>query len=77
MPRSYYDDNYGWYEIEDQGDIDFYFETQAMSVEKKCQGCGRTVKIKPEYAYCNSCADIIERGGELPEPQFDEDGDDD
>jgi rRNA maturation endonuclease Nob1 len=59
---SYYDDNYGWYDIQDEEDIAFYHRTQAQSVEKKCQGCGRTVRIKPEYGYCNSCADKIERG---------------
>ena len=58
----HYDDNYGWYEIEDQSDVDFYHQTQAKSVWKKCQGCGRRVKIKPEYGYCNSCADKRERG---------------
>jgi rRNA maturation endonuclease Nob1 len=62
MGRSYYDDNYGFYDIRDQDDIDFYFETQKQSVKKKCAGCGRTVKIKPDYAYCNSCTDKLERG---------------
>ena len=61
MP-GYYDDNYGWYEIRDEEDIRFYHETQRQSVWKTCQGCGRKVKIKPDYGYCNSCADKIERG---------------
>lgn len=61
MP-GYYDDNYGWYEIHDEEDIRFYHETQRQSVWKTCQGCGRKVKIKPDYGYCNSCADKIERG---------------
>jgi hypothetical protein len=65
MPRSYYDDNYGHYDIQDQDDVDFYFQTQKQSVRKKCQGCGRMVRIKPDYAYCNSCADKLERGGDL------------
>jgi len=65
MGRSYHDDNYGCYEIRDQDDVDFYFETQRASRRKKCQGCGRMVKIRPEYAYCNSCADRIERGGDF------------
>jgi hypothetical protein len=62
MP-SYYDDNYGWYEIRDAEDIAFYHRTQRQSRLKLCQGCGRMVRIKPEYAYCVSCADEIERGG--------------
>lgn len=59
---TYYDDNFGHYEIESDDDVDFYFEMQSQSVEKECCGCGRRVKIKPEYAYCNSCADKRERG---------------
>ena len=62
MPRSYYDDNYGHWDIHDQDDVDFYFETQRKSVKKTCQGCGRKVKLRRVYAYCNSCADKIERG---------------
>ena len=60
--KSYYDDNYGHYEIESEEDIEFYHRTQRQSVRKKCQGCGRMVKIKPEYGYCNSCAEKIEQG---------------
>jgi Neuraminidase (sialidase) len=62
---SYYDDNYGWYEIESQEDIEFYHKTQKVSVWKKCRGCGRRVKIKRDYAYCNSCADKRERGMDI------------
>lgn len=62
----YYDDNFGWYEIEGEEDVEFYQQMQATNVEKQCQGCGRMVRIQPDYAYCNSCATIIEQGGELP-----------
>ena len=64
MPRSYYDDNFGFYDIESQEDVEFYFENQRKSVRKKCQGCGRMVKILPQYAICNSCAERAERGGD-------------
>jgi rRNA maturation endonuclease Nob1 len=65
MNRTYFDDNYGHYNIENEEDVEFYHQTQARSVRKKCSGCGRMVKIKPEYGYCNSCADKIERGGDF------------
>ena len=63
MP-AYYDNNYGFYEIHDQDDIDFYHQTQRESVWKKCKSCGKRVKIKRDYAICNSCADRLERGGD-------------
>jgi hypothetical protein len=62
MP-SYYDDNFGeWDGMDDEDMRDFYMRCQRESVSKKCQGCGRTVRIRPEYAYCNTCADARERG---------------
>lgn len=61
----YYDDNFGHYDINDEDDVQFYREMQATSVEKTCSGCGRKVRIQPHYAYCNSCAEKIERGQDL------------
>jgi hypothetical protein len=64
MP-TFYDDNFGHWEIQDQDDVDFYFAVQRESKEKTCQGCGRIVRLRPDYAYCNSCADKIEMGADL------------
>ena len=65
MP-SYYDDNFGFYEGTDDEDVrEFYHYVQEKSVRKKCKGCGRWVNILPKYAYCDSCANKIERGMEL------------
>jgi hypothetical protein len=58
----YYDDNFGQYTIESDEDVAFYWQMQRMSRTKRCQGCGQMVKIKYDYAYCNSCADARERG---------------
>jgi hypothetical protein len=66
MARAYYDDNYShWEGMDDPDMVDFYHETARASVWKKCCGCGRKVKIKPDYAYCNACADKLERGGDF------------
>lgn len=63
---SYYDDNYGFWEDMDDPDMkEFYRETQRDSVWKKCRGCQRRVKIRRDYAYCNSCATKIERGWDI------------
>ena len=61
MP-GFYDDNFGWYEIESDEDVEFYHQVQAESVEKECQRCGRLVRLRPDYGICNTCADAIERG---------------
>jgi hypothetical protein len=66
MSRYYADDNYGTYEIGPDDDPEeiahFYRETQRASVRKRCEGCGRMVRIKPEYGYCNACATKREQG---------------
>lgn len=65
--RTYVDDNFGVWDIEDEDDLEFYNQVQAESVRKKCHGCGRVVKLRPHYAYCNTCADKIERGYDVEE----------
>jgi len=65
MPRTYVDDNFGTWDIESPEDVEFYNTVQRESRVKKCQGCGRRVRLRPDYAYCNRCADTLERGGDL------------
>ena len=65
MAPTYYDDNFGHWEVRDEEDKQFYFQTAKRSVLKKCEGCGRQVKLLPHYAYCNSCADARERGWDV------------
>lgn len=62
---TYYDDNYGHWEMESEEDIEFYRQTQQTNVRKKCCGCGRIVRIQPQYDFCNDCAEKIERGQDL------------
>lgn len=62
---TYFDDNFGHWDIRDEDDVDFYREVQSRSVEKKCAGCGRTVKIMPHYDYCDSCATRREQGRDI------------
>ena len=60
----YYDDNFGAWDM-DEGSEEFYNYVQEKSVYKKCKGCGKMVHILPQYGYCDSCANKIERGLEL------------
>jgi len=65
MPRTYVDDNFGvWDNMDDPDHREFYHQVQRESVRKKCQGCGRMVRLRPSYGICNSCAERAERGGD-------------
>lgn len=64
--ESYYDDNFGqWDDMHDPDVQDFYHRVQRESVVKTCEGCKQTVRLMPQYAYCDSCATKIERGYDL------------
>lgn len=61
MPH--YDENFGhWDDMDDPEMRRFYHQVQRESVSKKCEGCGRVVRLRPDYGFCNSCADKRERG---------------
>jgi len=63
---SYYDDNFGhWEDMNDPDMVDFYYQVQRESVTKICIGCGRKVRLRPDYVYCNSCANKLERGFDI------------
>ena len=65
MPK-YFDDNFGeWGDMEDADMRAFYRQVQKTNVKKECSGCGRKVMIQPHYAYCNSFADMSERGMDI------------
>ena len=63
MP-SYYDDNFGHWEMDDDFEEreEFYHQVQEESVEKVCVMCDRKVMLRPQYDKCNSCCDKLERG---------------
>jgi len=63
--RTYVDDNFGTYDIEDEDDITFYHQVQRESIPKRCEGCHRKVRLRPDYTYCNTCATKLERGQDL------------
>jgi hypothetical protein len=59
----HYDDNFGhWHDMDDEETREFYDYVQKHSVLKRCEGCGKQVKIMPHYAYCNTCAERRENG---------------
>lgn len=68
MTMPHYDDNFGhwdnWNE-DPEGNAEFWQYCTENSVEKQCEGCGRTVCILPHYGYCDSCATKREQGYDI------------
>lgn len=59
---TYYDDNFGHWNMDGDEDRQFYRRVQKASVRKVCVDCGRTVRIMPQYEVCSPCADARENG---------------
>ncbi len=65
MAPQFYDENFGhWDDMDDPDTVRFYKQVQRESVMKNCRICNRRVKLRPEYDICNTCADILEHGGD-------------
>ena len=63
MP-GYHDDNFGnWDGMDEPEMVEFYHQVQRESIRKVCSQCGRTVRLRPQYDICGSCADNNEMGG--------------
>lgn len=63
---TFYDDNFGeWDDMDDPDVRDFYDKVQKESRPTECGGCGQTFNLRPGYGYCNSCADMRERGMDI------------
>jgi|HubBroStandDraft_3_1064219.scaffolds.fasta_scaffold1058255_2 hypothetical protein len=59
-----YEDNYGFYNVEDSEEEAFYVHIVKQSITKKCGRCKRKVKLMEHMKICASCSDAIEFGGE-------------
>jgi hypothetical protein len=59
---NYYDDNFGHWNMEEEGMEEFYRAVQRTNVKKKCSMCGSTVMLQPHYDKCNSCCNKLELG---------------
>ena len=60
--KTYVDDNFGTWNTSEPEMVDFYHQVQRTNVNKRCDRCGQMVRIQPQYAICNRCADAAESG---------------
>ncbi len=49
-----------------EGNVVWSASYEGQFVERTCVGCSEKFRGMPDHGYCNSCADIRERGGMLP-----------
>jgi hypothetical protein len=57
-----YEDNFGFWDIDDQEEHAFFKYVQRQSVRKTCKRCKRRVRLMPDKTLCASCVTALECG---------------
>ena len=57
-----YEDNYGFYCVDNAEEEAFYIHIVRVSVAKKCVRCHQKVKLQQHIKICASCSNAIEYG---------------
>jgi hypothetical protein len=57
-----YEDNYGFYCVEEPDEEAFYVHIVKQSVAKKCSRCQKKVRLLKHIKMCASCSNAIEFG---------------
>jgi predicted amidophosphoribosyltransferase len=62
MPK-YYEDNFGFYSVEDDPEeLAFLCHIRLSSRPKVCLRCNRKVSLRPSKQICAMCSDALEHG---------------
>jgi hypothetical protein len=64
MPRTNYEANFGYYDLETEGEMEFFCHVKANSVVKECIRCEEKVRLLPDRNMCARCAEALEFAGE-------------
>ena len=63
--RVLYDDNFGYWRIDDVEELAFFKYVQSQSVERSCERCRGAVRLMPEKLLCAPCVSALECGAPL------------
>ena len=60
---SLYEDNFGFYAIDDDPEeLAFFLHIKKQSIGKKCVRCKKKVRLQPSIIICASCSSALEYG---------------
>ncbi len=57
-----YDDNFGFWDIDEEEEQAFFDYVQRQSVQRTCERCERCVRLIPPKTICASCVTALEYG---------------
>lgn len=60
-----YDDNFGYWRVDDVGELAFFKHVQSRSVSRSCERCHGAVRLTPEKLICAPCLSALECGAPL------------
>jgi hypothetical protein len=61
MAAVFYEDNFGYYDLEADPDVPAFF-VKSQSKPRKCLRCSEPVKLQPGRETCARCCDAMEYG---------------
>jgi hypothetical protein len=60
-----YDDNFGYWRVDDAEELAFLKYVQSQSVSRSCQRCRGAVRLMPQKVVCAPCVSALECGAPL------------
>jgi hypothetical protein len=63
MNMTLYEDNYGFYCLDEPDEEAFYVYIVRQSIAKKCTRCQKKVRLMKHIKICATCNDALEYGG--------------
>jgi hypothetical protein len=60
-----YDDNFGYWRVDDAEELAFLKYVQSQSVSRSCQRCRGAVRLMPQKVLCAPCVSALECGAPL------------
>lgn len=57
-----YDDNFGYWHVDDPEELAFFKYVQSQSVERNCERCRGVARLMPPKLRCAPCASALEYG---------------
>ena len=60
-----YDDNFGYWHVDDAEELAFLKYVQSQSVSRSCERCRGAVRLMPQKLLCAPCVSALECGAPL------------
>lgn len=65
-----YDDNFGYWRVDDAEELAFFKYVQSQSARRSCERCRGAVRLMPQKLLCAPCVSALECGAPLSMTEY-------